>query len=128
MTAYSITKEFPDRGGNGQATDLQDLDNFMVAAAASMEFPNDGDVIVLLRSTAVGTVTATLVAQPDPYGRGGATVGDVILTIPIGSTTPQMAMFPQINPAMFNNLGIAQITLNSATNVTVAFVRLKKVR
>lgn len=128
MTAYNITLEAPDRGGQGLATSFQDLDSFMVAADVSMEFPNDGDVITILKSSAVGIITATLKAVPDPYGRGGAGVNDVVLSIPIGGTTVQFAMFPQANPAMFNNVGVAQITLSSATNVSVAFIRLKKVR
>lgn len=128
MTAYAITLEAPDRGGQGLVTSLQDLDSFMVAADTSMEIPNDGDVIAVLKSTNAGAVTATVKAVPDPYGRGGGGVGDVVYTIPIGSTTPQFALIPQMNPAMFNNVGVAQITLSTASGVTVAFIRLKKVR
>ena len=128
MTAFALTKEVPDRGGMGNEAFLQDIDAGMVAGAVAMEFPNDGNVIVVLKSVAAGAITATLKAFPDQSGRGGGGTNDVVYVIPIGSTTPQICIIPFADPTMFNSGGNAQITLSAATDITVSFIRIYKVR
>lgn len=135
MTATAITLEAPDRGGQGLTASLQDLDATVVAisavAATSMEIPNDGDIVVAFINTDSVARTVVVKAVPDPYGRGGSGVGDVTYTIPIGNVTPQMALVPLMNPAMFNNVGVAQLTISQETvagSLKAAVIRLKKVR
>lgn len=121
MTAYATTAEYLDRGAG-----IQDLEASLVAAATSMEFKNDGNIVVVINNGSVGSVTATLKSQPDPYGRGGAsdTDNDEVYTIAAG----KLAFIPLMNPAMFNLSGVAQITLSAAASVTVGFFRLTKAR
>lgn len=119
MTAYAVTRSFLDRG-IGRTDIVAD----MVAAAVAMEFKNNGNIIVMINNGSGGSVTATLKAVADPYGRGGSTVGDEVIIIP----TLKIGFFPFSNPAMFNNGGATQVTLSSATTVTVGFFELLKVR
>lgn len=131
MTAYAVTLEVPDRGGQGLTAisplpTLSDMDTIAVAAAASMEIANDGDIVAVVRNGGAAT-TLTVKAVVDPEGRGGGGVGDAVYSIPIGSTTPQFAFVPLMNPASFNGGGTTQLTLSSTASVTIAFLRLKKV-
>ena len=121
MTAYATTVEYLDRGAG-----TADLDALLVAAATSMEFKNDGNIVVVVSNASAGSVTATLKSQPDPYGRGGPSDADndEVYTIAAG----KIAFIPLMHPGMWNLSGVAQITLSSATSVTVGFIRLTKAR
>lgn len=121
MAVVAITKEYYDDGG--VALELQDLDAILVVPAdTSIQFQNDGNVVAIIRSTAVGTVTVTAEGVPDPKGRSA----DVVYTIPIGSVTPQFAMVPFLDPSMFNAGGLATLTLQTVTGITFALIRLRK--
>lgn len=121
MTAIAVTAEYLDRGAG-----VADLEGALVAASTSMEFRNDGNIVAVVKNGSAGSVTCTLVSQPDPYGRGGPSDSDndEVYTIAAGD----LAFIPLMNPAMFNLSGVAQITLSSATSVTIGLFRLTKAR
>lgn len=103
---------------------VQDLQGALASVGAETElnFANDGNLILFIENGDVAAKTATLAAQPDPFGRGGGGVNDEPITIPAG----QVGFFPFMSPAMFNNVGITTVTLSAATNVNVGLYRLSK--
>ena len=117
MTAYATTLSFLDRG-IGRSDPVADL----VAAAASMEVRNNGNIVCFISNGSMASVTATVKAVPDPFGRGGSTVGDQALTVAAG----KIGFIPFMHPALFNNGALTTITLSSATTVTVGFFELLK--
>jgi hypothetical protein len=120
MSAVAITREFLDRG-----VGIVDLDAMMVAIPASLaiEYPNDGNVVLIVRNTGAAVLNVTAVAVPDPYGR----TSNETIQLPIGTVTPQFGFMSFANPAMFNSGGQAQITFDTL-NGTYALLRLTKAR
>lgn len=117
MTAYATTLSFLDRG-IGRADLMADL----VAAASAMEFKNNGNIVCIINNGNGSSCTATVKAVADPFGRGGSTVGDQVLTI----ATTKVGFIPLMHPALFNNGGLTQITLSVTSTVTVGFLELLK--
>lgn len=93
------------------------------AAAASMEFANDGNLMLFILNGSASPITATVKANAgDRDGRGG-TANDVAYTIAAGD----IAVIPFLAPVLFNNAGLAQVTLSLPTTVTYALARMDKV-
>ena len=95
-----------------------------LAAATDTDivFDNGGDAILYIHNGDVSSKTATLKAEPDPFGRGGGGTNDVALTIPAGET----AFYPFMAPAMFNSGGQVTVELSATTSVSVGVYLLTK--
>jgi len=107
--------------GNGIASIQAALS---AAADLSNDFANDGNIVLFVHNGDAATKDVTLVAEPDPYGRGGSGNNDVTVTIPAGET----AFFPFMAAAMFNSGGSATFTLSAITSVDIGIYRLTKSR
>lgn len=102
---------------------VDDIEAAGVAATdTELQFANDGNLVLFVANASGGNRVVTLVAQPDPFGRGGGGVNNVVLTIP----TTAYGFFPFMSPAMFNNVGIATVTLDAIASTTLALYRLIK--
>jgi len=102
---------------------VADLDTAIAtAAAATMEFNNDGNLLLFVKNGSASPVTLTVKAnQGDADGRGG-TANDKAMTVAAGD----IAVVPFLNPRAFNNSGQAQVTLSDVTTVTYVLYRLEK--
>ena len=104
---------------------ILDLDGALAAAAdTSNDFFNNGDVVLVVSNGGASAVTATIKGQPDPYGRGGATVGDVAMAVAAG----KIGISGLLNPAMFNSGGKTTFTLSATASVKIGVIRLRKLR
>lgn len=95
------------------------------------DFLNDGNVVIVIRNTDTNAKTLTISGQPDPFGRGGSTVGDVVLNLAAGNVTPQIDLSSLLNPAMFNIGGKCTTTIagtGGVTGVSIGLYRLRKLR
>jgi len=103
---------------------VADIDAALVAATeVGHVFTNDGNIMAFISNGGGVAVTATLVAEPDPYGRG-ATANDEVISIPAGG----VGMFSLANPAMFNAGGLAALNLSVFASVKIGIYRIRKVR
>jgi hypothetical protein len=94
----------------------------IAATDTELQFANDGNLLLFIDNNDAGVRVATLQATPDPFGRGGGGVNNVVLNIPAG----EKGFFPFANPAMFNNVGITTVVLDAFANTNVALYRLVK--
>lgn len=120
MATLAITDTLDDSGErilDIQAAAVQLVD-------ASNQFYNSGNEIIVCDNQSAGSRVLTVKGQPDPYGRGGSGVGDVVMTIP----TLKVGMTGFFNPASFNNGGILTFTVDAVLTTKVAILRLRKLR
>ena len=118
MTALSVTREYKSDGSW-----LADLEADLAAAPGTViDIQNSGDLLLVIKNGSGGSMTATLAAVADAEGRGGSTVGDVVATIGNGN----IAFFEPAKQSMFNTAGVMQVTLSTASSVSVALYRLRK--
>lgn len=109
-----------DSGGK-----IVDLDGALAAATAtSNDFFNSGNEIYVVSNASAGVRNVTVVAQPDPYGRGGATVGDIAIAIPAG----KIGITSLLNPASFNAGGKCTVTLDATATTKHGIIRFLKLR
>jgi len=96
------------------------------ASDTALEFRNDGNMILAISNADAAGITATLTATPDPYGRGGSTVNDEVISIGAGD----VGLFPFMALAMFQTGGstTTSITLSAIANVTLTLIKLTKAR
>ncbi len=100
---------------DGAGTQLVDTSN---------QFYNSGSEVIVCSNASGGNRVLTVKAQPDPYGRGGATVGDLVNTIPAG----KVGFVGFLNPASFNAGGMCTFTVDAVATTKVAILRLRKIR
>jgi hypothetical protein len=95
-----------------------------VATDTDLEFRNDGNMVLAVSNQDAAGITATLVATPDPYGRGGSSVNDEVISIAAGA----VGLFPFMALAMFQTGGSTStsVTLSATANVTLTLIRLTK--
>jgi len=110
-----------DDTGQGIADIVSLLD---AAVDLQNDFVNDGNLVLFVNNGSVNPLVVTLIAEADPYGRGGGGVGDEAITVPAGA----IGMFPFASPAMFNNGAKAAFTLDATATIDIGIVRLKKNR
>lgn len=113
-----------------QGLGIADIDAAAVAPTQTdLVFLNSGNEVLFVSAGATA-VTATVKAQPDPYGRGASNAGgggddnDVLVSVPSG----KVAMITFMNPAMFNVGGAVSVVLSNTTTVKVLLARLRKNR
>lgn len=120
MTVYSPIANLGDK-----AEGVVDIDAALTTATElNNSFQNDGNLVLMVSNGSAGAITATIKGTPDPYGRGGAGVGDEAISIPAG----KIGFFPFANPAMFNSGGSVNFTLSAFASVKVGLYRLTKTR
>lgn len=119
MALINPTHELKN-GGTG----LVDVDAACATAASTaMEFANDGNLVLFVKNGGGAGITLTVKANAgDRDGRGG-TANDVAYTVPAG----KIGFVPFLAPVLFNNAGLAQVTLSSVSSVTYALARLDKI-
>lgn len=106
-------------------TVVVDIDGSLAAAVdLSNNFLNDGNISIYVSNASGGNRVVTVKAQPDPFGRGGAGVGDVVCTIPAG----KIGKLPFLNPASFNSGGQCTFTLDAVATTKIGIYREKKIR
>lgn len=113
-----------------QAVGIASIDaSAAVPTSTDLNFLNSGSEVLLISAGATG-LSATVKAQPDPYGRGGGNAGgggddnDVTTVIPSGG----IALIPFANPAMFNAGGVVSVVLTNITTCKVLLIRMRKNR
>lgn len=117
MAVVAITQTFANEG---KGLETQTLTAF--PADLSVQFPNDGNVVMLLKNGATPCVV-TLKAVADPYGRGGsAGSGDVVFNL----AASDQAFIPFMDPAMFNAGSYATVQADVVTTLSYALYRLIK--
>lgn len=94
------------------------------AADLQNDFVNDGNNVLFVNNGSASPLVVTLIAEPDPFGRGGGGVGDEAITIPAG----KLGMFPFASPAMFNSGAKAAFTLDATATIKIGIVKIKKNR
>ena len=106
---------------------IADLDAVATPATDNdLDFRNDGNLVAAIVNNSAGVRVATLKATPDPYGRGGAGIADVQISIPAG----KVGFFPFMAIAMFQTGGAtaSRITLDAFATTKIALIRLGKAR
>lgn len=104
---------------------IADLNAALVAPTDLVnDFFNDGNLILVVYNGSGSGITLTVESQPDPFGRGGGTTGDLTVSI----ATLDHALVSLLNPAMWNGGGKCTLTLSSITTVTLGLIRLRKLR
>lgn len=88
------------------------------------DFFNDGNCIIVVNNGDAASKTITVESQPDPFGRGGGTTGDMAVVIAAGD----VGLISLLNPAMWNGGGKCTLTLSALTSVTMGIIRLRKLR
>lgn len=95
-----------------------------VAAATDMSYINNGLTALFVQKTSASTLTVTVSAVPDQYGRGGGTCNDLVVTVADGSTTPQFAMIGPLTPQMWNQAnGTVLVNFSATTGINVVAVQ-----
>lgn len=120
MATLAVASTLDDSGNkildlDGAGTQLVDSSN---------DFFNSGNEVIVCSNASAGVRTLTIKGQPDPYGRGGSTVGDIACAIVAG----KIMMSSLLNPAMFNSGGKCTFTVDAVATTKVAIVRLRKLR
>lgn len=99
---------------------IVDIDGALAAAVdTTNDFFNSGMEQIVVSNASAGVRTLTVKAQPDPFGRGGATVGDIAIAIPAG----KIGMSSLLNPAMYNAGGKCQFTLDAVATTKHGILR-----
>lgn len=86
------------------------------AASAGNEWANTGQEFVMIANASGSPVTVTMDIKPTV---DGLAVTDRTLSVADGAT----AIFGPFPPAIYNSNGLAKITYNDATSVTVLVVK-----
>ena len=109
---------------NDLGVGIADLAGTAIATSAALtnQWYNTGNEIVFISNGSMSSITATLKAVPDNFGRGGSTVGDQALTV----AASKIGMFPFAAPQGFNTGGLATVEISLATSITFGVVRILK--
>lgn len=105
---------------------IVDLDGALAAAVdTTNDFFNTGSEMIVVSNASAGNRVVTVKSQPDPFGRGGSGVGDLVITIPAG----KMGISGFLNPASYNGgSGKCQFTLDAIATTKIGVLRLRKIR
>lgn len=104
---------------------ILDLDGALAAAVdTTNDFFNSGNEQIVVSNASAGVRTLTVKAQPDPFGRGGATIGDLVAAIPAG----KIGVTSFLNPAMYNAGGKCTFTLDAVATTKHGILRFAKNR